>query len=58
MDKLLDIKDVLPIIGCTEKTFRTWLRRGQLPKGLILEIGTTKKVRPVILEKWINGEVV
>lgn len=57
MDNLLEIKDVLPILGCNANTFRSWLRRGQLPKGLILEIGTTKRVRKNILEKWIKGEI-
>ena len=57
-DGLLEIKDVLPILKCNADTFRTWIKRGQLPKGLILEIGHTKRVRVNILNKWINGEIV
>lgn len=55
--KLLEIKDVLPILNCNPNTFRTWMKRGQLPKGLILEIGNTKKVRKNILDKWLAGEI-
>lgn len=56
-DGLLEIKDVLPILGCNINTFYSWIRRGKLPRGLILEIGTTKRIRRAILDKWINGEI-
>lgn len=55
--ELLEIKDVLPILKCNANTFRTWLQRGQLPEGLILSIGNTKRVRKNVLEKWVNGEL-
>ena len=55
--ELLEIKDVLPILKCNANTFRTWMQRGMLPQGLILEIGNTKRIRKNVLEKWINGEI-
>lgn len=56
--ELLEINDVLPILKCNANTFRSWMQRGKLPKGLVLEIGNTKRIRKAILEKWINGELV
>ena len=55
--ELLEIKDVLPILKCNENTFRTWMKRGLLPEGLIITIGNTKRIRKTILEKWISGEI-
>lgn len=55
--ELLEIKDVLPILKCNVHTFRSWMQRGQLPEGLVLEIGTTKRIRKNVLEKWVNGEL-
>lgn len=55
--ELLEIKDVLPILKCNANTFRTWINRKQLPDGLILEIGNTKRIRKNVLEKWVNGEI-
>ncbi|MDY6358452.1 MAG: helix-turn-helix domain-containing protein [Cyanobacteriota bacterium] len=55
--KLLEIKEVLPILKCTENTFRTWIKRKQLPAGLIMRIGNTQRVRANILNKWLNGEI-
>ena len=55
--ELLEIKDVLSILKCNENTFRTWLKRGLLPEGLVLKIGNTQRIRKNILEKWIAGEV-
>lgn len=55
--ELLEIKDVLPILNCNENTFRTWMKRGLLPDGLILKIGNTKRIRKNILEKWVNNEL-
>ena len=54
--ELLEIKDALAILKCNEHTFRTWIRRGLLPQGLILEIGNTNRIRKNVLEKWVNGE--
>jgi hypothetical protein len=56
--ELLEISEVLPILKCNANTFRSWMQRGKLPKGLVLEIGNTKRIRKAILEKWINGELV
>lgn len=55
--ELLEIKEVLPILKCNANTFRTWIKRGLLPDGLILEIGNTQRIRKKIFEKWINGEL-
>ena len=55
--ELLEINDVLPLLKCNSHTFRTWMQRGLLPEGLILEIGNTKRIRKNILEKWIKGEL-
>jgi len=55
--ELLEVKDVLPILKCNENTFRTWVKRGLLPEGLILKIGNTQRIRKAVLEKWLNGEV-
>lgn len=55
--ELLEIKEVLPILKCNENTFRTWMKRGLLPEGLILKIGTTQRVRKSVLDKWISGEI-
>ena len=56
--ELLEISEVLPILKCNENTFRSWMQRGKLPKGLVLEIGNTKRIRKAILEKWLVGELV
>lgn len=55
--ELLEIKDVLPILKCNANTFRTWIKRGLLPKGLILEIGNTQRIRKAVLDKWLAGEI-
>jgi len=55
--ELLEIKDVLPILKCNENTFRTWMKRGLLPDGLVLKIGNTQRIRKNVLEKWLSGEI-
>lgn len=55
--ELLEIKDVLPILKCNANTFRTWIKRGQLPEGLVLKIGNTQRIRKTVLLKWISGEL-
>lgn len=56
-EQLLEIKDVLPILKVNNNTFRSWMRRNQLPQGLVLEIGNTKRIRKIILDKWLAGDV-
>ena len=55
--ELLEIKEVLPILKCNENTFRTWIKRGCLPEGLIMKIGNTQRIRKSVLDKWIAGEI-
>lgn len=55
--ELLEIKDVLPILKCNQNTFRTWIKRGLLPQGLILTIGNTQRIRKAVLDKWLAGEI-
>ncbi len=54
---LLEIKEVLPILKCSENTLRTWIKRGQVPNGLIMKIGRTLRIRASVLEKWVNGDL-
>lgn len=57
--RLLDIKDVLEIFNCGEKTFRTWIARNQVPlqDKMIVKMGNTTKIRKAVLEKWLAGEI-
>ena len=54
---LLEVKDVLPILNCNENTFRTWVKRNKLPKGLVIRIGNTQRIRRTVLEQWLRGEI-
>jgi predicted DNA-binding transcriptional regulator AlpA len=55
--RLLDIKDVIHLFGCNENTFRTWIKRGQLPEKMIQRIGNTLKIRKAVLEQYLKGEI-
>ena len=57
--KLLDVKDVLAIFNVGEKTFRTWIARKQVPlqDKMIVKMGNTTKIRKVVLEKWLAGDI-
>lgn len=55
--ELLEVKDVLPYFNVGEETFRTWIKRKKLPDNLVLKIGNTTRIRKVVLEKYLNGEI-
>lgn len=57
--KLLDVRDVLDIFGVNKDTFYTWIKRNQVPvqDKMIVKMGNTTKIRKVILEKWLAGEI-
>lgn len=55
--ELLTIEEVLPIFKVGYQTFASWIRRGNIPKELIVKIGNTTRIRKGALEKYLNGEL-
>jgi excisionase family DNA binding protein len=57
MMELLTIEETLPYFKVSTQTFFTWIRRNKLPKGLVVKIGATVRIRKNVLEKYLNGEI-
>lgn len=57
MMELLTIEETLPYFKVKSQTFFTWIKRGKLPKGLVVKIGATVRIRKNVLEKYLNGEI-
>ena len=51
--KLLDIKEVAEILQEKEETCRTWVKRGVIPKEIILKLGSRIRIPETLFEKWL-----
>lgn len=54
--QLLTIKDAANLLQVKERTFRTWMQRGQIPESIIFGIGANKRIRLKKFEEWVNGD--
>ena len=54
---LMEISEVLPFFGVVENTFRSWIRRKNLPKDLILKVGASTWIRTKVLAEYLSGEL-
>lgn len=55
--EFLTVEETLPYFKVKAQTFFTWIRRGKLPKGLVVKIESTVRIRKNILDKYLNGEI-
>lgn len=56
-ENLLTIKEAASIFKTQESTLRSWIRRKDLPPNLVLKIGGVVRIRKLLLEKFITGEL-
>lgn len=57
LDRLISVEDAAKYFDVKVATFRKWLQRNKLPKGMVLKIGNTMRVRSEVLNKFISGEL-
>lgn len=55
--ELLTVEETLPYFKVKAQTFFTWIRRDKLPKGLVVKIGATVRIRKKILEDYLDGKI-
>ena len=53
--ELLSIKESADLIRVKERTFRTWVNRGQIPDEVVFRIGNTVRIKKAKFENWVEN---
>lgn len=52
---LMTVNEAAKLFHVSHDTFRTWMKRDQIPQNLFIRIGSTIRVKRKQLEEYINA---